>query len=113
MKSLLLFCFRNYRSITTFLILLALPCVCLSYGNLQFRDDNGNVVNSLWDQRSYDSQTFPNGIPWLLNRETAILPIYSCAPISTDLFDPSHGAIASTPSNGLGVPLFRYKTLLP
>jgi hypothetical protein len=41
--------------------------VCFGYGNLQFKDDHNNSVNSLWDQRSYDSNAFPNGILWLLN----------------------------------------------
>lgn len=91
-----------FRSLTTFLVSLLLPCVCFGYGNLQFRDDNGNIVNSLWDQRSYDSQTFPNGIPWLLNRETAVFPIYSCEQILTDLFDPSFAAIALGDMDGDG-----------
>jgi hypothetical protein len=43
--------------------------ICHGYGNLQFIDENGIVVNSLWDQRSYDSAGFPDGIPWLLDEE--------------------------------------------
>lgn len=33
-----------------FALMAGLP-VCLGYGNLQFKDDNDNVVNSLWDER--------------------------------------------------------------
>lgn len=47
---------------------LLLPSLCLGYGNLQFKDASGtNIVNSLWDERQYNSAAFPNGIPWLLN----------------------------------------------
>ena len=102
MRSLLLVYSRNHHSVITFLILLAVPCVCSGYGNLQFRDDNGNVVNSLWDQRSYESEIFPDGIPWLLNRETAVFPIYSCEQILTDLFDPSYGVVALGDMDGDG-----------
>jgi len=93
---------RLFRSLATFLVSLLLPCACFGYGNSQFKDDNGNVANSLWDQRSYDSDYFPDGIPWLLNRETAVLPIYSCDPIVADISRSSSGFIALGDVDGDG-----------
>ncbi len=58
---------RHLASFVTFLLMLLLPCPCFGYGNLQFKDDHDNTVNSLWDERFYDSDLFPDGIPWLLN----------------------------------------------
>ncbi|HUT31344.1 MAG TPA: right-handed parallel beta-helix repeat-containing protein [Sedimentisphaerales bacterium] len=55
------------RLLLSLLVQLLLSCVCFGYGNLQFKDDHDNTVNNLWDERSYDSNSFPDGIPWLLN----------------------------------------------
>lgn len=44
-----------------------LPSLCFGYGNLQFFDAHTNIVNTLWDERQYNSTAFSNGIPWLLN----------------------------------------------
>ncbi len=43
------------------------PPAAWGYGNLQFRDARTNIVNTLWNQREYDSATFSNGIPWMIS----------------------------------------------
>ena len=58
-----------FNSVRFFCLLCILPASSFGYGNLQFRDANSNVVNSVWDERSYNSATFPDGIPWLLNSQ--------------------------------------------
>ena len=62
-----LFYYRYFCLSSLVLILILFADLCFGYGNLQFKDDQGNTVNSLWDERSYNSDTFPDGIPWLLN----------------------------------------------
>ena len=57
------------RVVLLFSVVGLLPSVCLGYGNLQFYDAHANVVNSVWVERSYNSATFPDGIPWLLNSQ--------------------------------------------
>jgi len=50
-----------------FAAILSNGSVCFSYGNLQFKDAHTNIVNTLWDERLYNSTTFSNGVPWMLN----------------------------------------------
>jgi predicted Zn-dependent protease with MMP-like domain len=57
------------RVLVATLLLQFLPSLCLGYGNWQFKDDKGKTVNSLWDRRSYASELFPNGLPWLLSED--------------------------------------------